>query len=173
MLNPARLVFIDETAASTKMVRLNGRCPRGIRLIGHAPHGHWKTITFVAGLRNDGMVAPFVFDGPMNGPTFVTYIQQCLAPTLARRDTVIMDNLAAHKVAGVRQAIEAAGAQLRYLPQYSPDFNPIEQGFSKVKSKLRKAAERTVKGLCRRIGLISRSFNPLECANFFEHAGYG
>ena len=96
-------MFIDETAASTKMVRLNGRCPRGVRLIGHAPHGHWKTISFVAGLRNDGMVAPFVFDGPMNGPTFVTYIQQCLAPTLARRDTVIMDNLAAHKVVGVRQ----------------------------------------------------------------------
>jgi len=126
-------VFIDETAASTKMVRLNGRCPRGVRLIGHAPHGHWKTITFVAGLRNDGMVAPFVFDGPMNGPTFVTYIQQCLAPTLARRDTVIMDNLAAHKVVGVRQAIEAVGARLRHLPQYSPDFNPIEQGFTKVK----------------------------------------
>jgi hypothetical protein len=123
-------VFIDETAASTKMARLNGRCPRGVRLIGHAPHGHWKTITFVAGLRNDGMVAPFVFDGPMNGPTFVTYIQQCLAPTLARRDTVIMDNLAAHKVVGVRQAIEAVGARLRYLPQYSPDFNPIEQGTS-------------------------------------------
>jgi len=96
MLNPARLVFIDETAASTKMVRLNGRCPRGVRLIGHAPHGHWKTITFVAGLRNDGMVAPFVFDGPMNGPTFLTYIQQCLVPTIGRRDTVIMDNLAAH-----------------------------------------------------------------------------
>jgi transposase len=173
MLNPARLVFIDETAASTKMVRLNGRCPRGVRLIGYAPHGHWKTITFVAGLRNNGMVAPFVFDGPMNGPTFVTYIQQCLAPTLARRDTVIMDNLAAHKVVGVRQAIEAVGAHLRYLPQYSPDFNPIEPSFSKVKSKLRKAAERTVKGLCRRIGLISRSFKTQESANFFRHAGYG
>ena len=128
MLNPARLVFIDATAASTKMVRLNGRCPRGVRLIGHAPHGHWKTITFVAGLRNDAMVAPFVIDGPMNGLTFVSYIQKCLAPTLARRDTVIMDNLAAHKVAGVREAIEAVGACLRYLPQYSPDFNPIEQG---------------------------------------------
>ena len=109
----------------------------------------------------------------MNGPTFVTYIQQCLAPTLARRDTVIMDKLAAHKVVGVRQAIEAVGARLRYLPQYSPDFNPIEQGFSKVKSKLRKAAERTVKGLCRRIGLISRSFKTQECTNFFRHAGYG
>ena len=119
------------------------------------------------------MVAPFVFDGPMNGPTFVTYVQQCLVPTLARRDTVIMDNLAAHKVVGVRLAIEAAGARLRYLPQYSPDFNPIEQGFSKVKSNLRKAAERTIEGLCRRIGLIARSFKAQECANFFEHAGYG
>jgi transposase len=164
-------VFIDETAASTKMVRLNGRCPRGVRLIGHAPHGHWKTITFVAGLRNDGMVAPFVFDGPMSGPTFVTYIQQCLASTLARRDTVVMDNLAAHKVVGVRQAIEAVSARLRYLPQYSPDFNPIEQGFSKVKSKLRKAAERTVKGLCRRIGLISRSFKNSRMYKFLQACG--
>jgi transposase len=173
MLNPAGLVFIDETAASTKMVRLNGRSPRGSRLIGYAPHGHWKTITFVAGLRNDGMVAPFVVDGPMNGPTFVSYIQQCLAPTLNRRDIVVMDNLAAHKVAGVREAIEAVGARLRYLPQYSPDFNPIEQGFSKMKAHLRKAAERTIKGLYRRIGLIVRSFTAQECANFFEHAGYG
>jgi transposase len=154
LLSPARLVFIDETAASTKMVRLNGRCPRGTRLIGHAPHGHWKTITFVAGLRNDGMVAPFVVDGPMNGPTFVSYIRQCLAPTLRRRDTVVMDNLAAHKVPGVREAIEAVGARLQYLPPYSPDFNPIEQGFSKVKAHLRKAAERTIDGLWRRIGLI-------------------
>jgi transposase len=166
-------VFIDETAATTKMVRLNGRCPRGERLIGYAPHGHWKTITFVAGLRNDGIVAPFVVDGPMDGPTFVSYIQQCLAPTLDRRDIVIMDNLAAHKVAGVREAIEAVGAQLKYLPQYSPDFNPIEQGFSKVKEHLRTAAERTIKGLCRRIGLIVRSFSAQECENFFEHAGYG
>ena len=172
MLNPARLVFIDETAASTKMVRLNGRCPRGIRLIGHAPHGHWKTITFVAGLRNDGMVAPFVFDGPMNGPTFVTYIQQCLAPTLARRDTVIMDNLAAHKVAGVRQAIEAAGAHLRYLPQYSPDFNPIEQLFAKLKAALRKAAERSVESLWNRIAILLDIFPPDECANYFRNSGY-
>ena len=120
MLDPARLVFIDETAATTKMVRLRGRCPRGTRLIGHAPQGHWKTITFVAGLRNDGMVAPFVIDGPMNGATFVCYIEQCLVPTLRRRDVVIMDNLSAHKGAAVRDAIEAVGATLRYLPQYSP-----------------------------------------------------
>jgi transposase len=172
MLNPARLVFIDETAATTKMVRLRGRCPLGTRLIGHAPHGHWKTITFVAGLRNDGMVAPFVVDGPMDGSIFVAYIEQCLAPTLGRRDVVIMDNLAAHKVAGVRDAIEAVGATLRYLPQYSPDFNPIEQSFSKLKTHLRKAAERTVAGLCHRIGAIVPSFSAQEFANYFEHAGY-
>ncbi len=172
MLDPARLVFIDETAATTKMVRLRGRCQRGMRLNGHAPHGHWKTITFVAGLRNDGMIAPFVVDGPMNGPTFVSYVEQCLAPTLDRRDVVIMDNLAAHKVAGVRDAIEAVGATLRYLPQYSPDFNPIEQSFSKLKAHLRKAAERTVAGLSRRIGMIVHSFSAQECANYFEHAGY-
>jgi transposase len=172
MLEPARLVFIDETAATTKMVRLRGRCARGTRLNGHAPHGHWKTITFVAGLRNDGMVAPFVVDGPMNGPTFVTYVEQCLAPTLDRRDVVIMDNLAAHKVAGVRDAIEAVGATLRYLPPYSPDFNPIEQSFSKLKADLRKAAERTVAGRCRRIGKIVPSYTAQICENYFEHAGY-
>jgi len=172
MLDPARLVFIDETAATTKMVRLRGRCPRGTRLIGHAPQGHWKTITFVAGLRNDGMVAPFVLDGPMDGSTFVSYIEQCLAPTLNRGDIVIMDNLGAHKVAGVREAIEAVGAQLHYLPQYSPDLNPIEQSFSKLKAHLRKAAERTVVGLCRRIGLIVSSFSAQECTNYFENSGY-
>ena len=172
MFDPARLVFLDETAASTKMVRLSGRCPRGTRLIGYLPHGHWKTISFIAGLRNDGMVAPFVVDGPMNGPTFVSYIQRCLAPTLDRRDTVIMDNLASHKVAGVREAIEATGARLRYLPQYSPDLNPIEQAFSKLKAYLRKAAERTITKLCRRIGSIVRSVEATECANYFEHAGY-
>jgi transposase len=173
LLDPARLVFIDETGATTKMVRLRGRCPRGTRLIGHAPHGHWKTITFVAGLRNDGMVAPFVLDGPMDGPTFVSYIEQCLAPTLNRRDVVIMDNLGSHKAAGVRDAIEAVGAQLRYLPQYSPDLNPIEQSFSKLKACLRTAAERTVVGLCRRIGLIVTAFSAQECTNYFENAGYG
>ena len=172
MLDPIRLVFIDETAANTKMVRLNGRCPRGMRLIGHEPHGHWKTITFVAGLRNDGMVAPFVVDGPMNGPTFVSYVQQCLAPTLDRRDTVIMDNLAAHKVRGVREAIEATGARLRYLPQYSPEFNPIELVFHPLKALLRKAAERTVEGLQRRVGSFIRSLDPSECIGYFRHAGY-
>jgi transposase len=172
MFNPARLVFLDETAASTKMVRLSGRCLRGTRLIGHVPHGHWKTITFVASLRNYGMVAPLVVDGPMNGQAFVSYVQQCLAPTLDRRDIVIMDNLAAHKVSGVRQAIEATGARLLYLPPYSPDFNPIEQAFSKIKAHLRKAAERTIPRLRRKIGVIVRSLKARECTNYFEHAGY-
>ena len=116
LLDPARLVFIDETATSTNMVRLRGRCARGMRLVGYAPHGHWKTITFVAGLRHDRMVAPFVLEGPMNGPTFVEYVKQCLVPTLRRRDMVIMDNLPSHKVPGVREAIESVGATLSYLP---------------------------------------------------------
>jgi transposase len=126
MLDPARLMFIDETATSTNMVRVRGRCLRGERLVASVPHGHWKTITFVAGLRHDGIVTPFVIDGAMNGPIFLAYIEQCLAPTLGRRDIVIMDNLPSHKVAGVAEAIEAAGARVLYLPSYSPDLNPIE-----------------------------------------------
>ena len=129
MLNPARLVFIDETASSTSMVRLRGRCPRGERLIGSVPHGHRKTITLVAGLRHDRIVAPFVIADAMNGSTFLTYVERCLAPTLHRGDIVIIDNLPAHKVAGVTDAIEAAGARAVYLPPYSPDLNPIEQLF--------------------------------------------
>ncbi len=172
MLDPARLVFLDETATSTNMVRARGRCARGKRLVGKVPHGHWKTLTFVAGLRHDGIVAPFVIDGPMNGAIFVQYLKQCLVPKLERRSTVIMDNLTAHKVPGVREAIESAGAKLRYLPKYSPDPNPIELSFSKLKALLRKAAERTINRLCRRIGLIVRSFSARECANYFTHAGY-
>jgi len=139
LFDPARLVFIDETATSTNMVRLRGRCPRGVRLVGYAPHGHWKTITFVAGLRYDRMVAPFVMEGAMDGLTFVEWVRQFLVPTLKRRDVVIMDNLPSHKVPGVREAIESADATLRYLPQYSPDLNPIENCFSKIKAHLRKA----------------------------------
>ena len=172
MLDPARLVFIDETATSTNMVRLRGRCPRGERLIASVPHGHWKTITFVAGLRHDGIVAPFVIDGAMNGPIFLAYIEQCLAPILGRRDIVIMDNLPAHKVAGVIEAIEALGASVLYLPSYSPDLNPIEQFFSKLKALLRQAAERTIPNLWRRIRLLLRTVCPEECANFLRHAGY-
>ena len=172
LLDPERLVFIDETATTTNMVRLRGRCARGRRLLGYAPHGHWKTITFVAGLRHNRMVAPFVLDGAMNGQTFIEYVKQCLVPTLKRRDTVIMDNLPAHRVPGVREAIEAVGATLRYLPQYSPDLNPIELSFSKIKAHLRKAAERTISRLCRRIGTIAGSLSAQECANYFAHAGY-
>jgi len=150
MFDPARLVFIDETCTNTSMVRQHGRCPRGERLIGYAPHGYWKTITFVAGLRHRAMVAPFVLEGAMNGPMFLAYVQQCLAPTLKRGDIVVMDNLPVHKVAGVEEAIEAAGARLRYLPPYSPDLNPIEPAFSKVKAHLRKAAEQTIPRLVRR-----------------------
>ena len=172
MFDPARLVFIDETWTNTGMVRLRGRCPRGERLIGYAPHGHWKTLTFVAGLRHRAMVAPFVLEGAMNGPMFLVYVKQGLVPTLKRGDVVIIDNLPAHKVAGVGETIEAAGAKLLYLPSYSPDLNPIEPAFSKIKAHLRKAAERTIPRLLRRIGRVVRSFSPQECRNFFRHAGY-
>jgi len=172
MFDPARLVFIDETAANTKMARLSGRCARGERLVGRVPHGHWKTITFVGALRHNGMTAPFVVDGPMTGPTFLCYVEQCLAPTLKRNDTVVMDNLPTHKVAGVREAIEARGARLRYLPQYSPDLNPIEMAFSKLKAFLRKVAERTVRRLCCRIGSFARRLSAREACNYFKHAGY-
>jgi transposase len=171
-LNSTRLVFLDETAVNTKMVRLSGRCPRGERLVGCVPQGHWKTLTFVAGLRHNGMTAPFVIDGPMNGPTFLAYVEQCLAPTLNRGDIVIMDNLPAHKVPGVREAIEAAGASLRYLPQYSPDLNPIEMPFAKFKAFLRKLAERTIPALCRRIRSFHRNLTAREALNYFRHAGY-
>jgi len=172
MLDPARLVFIDETSANTKMVRLSGRCSRGERLVGRVPQGHWKTITFVAALRQNGMKAPHVVDGAMKGKTFLTYVEQCLAPTLKRKDVVIMDNLPAHKVRGVGKAIEARGAMLRYLPQYSPDLNPIEMSFSKLKARLRRAAERTVPRLRRRISSFARSLTAGETRNYFRHAGY-
>src|SRR5438046_7597491 len=140
MLNPARLVFIDETATSTNMVRLRGRCSRGERLIGSVPHGHRKTITLVAGLRHDRIVAPFVIDGAMNGSTFLTYVERCLVPTLNRRDIVIIDNLPAHKVAGVTDAIEAVGATAVYLPPYSPDFPhsaPLHAGYGVLQTHSR------------------------------------
>ena len=170
--DPARLVFIDETSTNTAMVRLRGRCPRGIPLIDHVPHAHWKTITFVAGLRRRAMVAPLVLDGPMNATAFVAYLKRCLVPTLKRRDIVMMDSLPVHKVAGVREVVEAAGARLRYLPKYSPDLNPIEQAFRKFKAHLRKAAERTIPRLSRRIGAIMTKFSSQECDNYFRHAGY-
>jgi transposase len=154
------------------MARTRGRAPKGERLRAGVPHGHWKTTTFVAGLRLTGMVAPLVLDGPINGIAFQAYVDQILVPTLAPSDIVIMDNLGSHKGAGVRAAIEAAGAKLLYLPPYSPDFNPIEKAFSKLKAHLRKAAERTVDGLWNMIGALLPAFTPKQCANFFVAAGY-
>jgi transposase len=171
-LAPERLVFIDETWASTKMARTHGRAPRGERLRSPIPHGHWKTTTFVAGLRVSGMVAPMVLDGPINGVAFQAYVDQVLVPELRPGDIVIMDNLGSHKGAGVRAAIEAAGAELLYLPTYSPEFNPIENAFAKLKAMLRKVAARTVEGLWNTIGRIIDTFTPDECANYFAAAGY-
>jgi transposase len=154
------------------MGRLYGRCPRGQRLVDKVPHGHWKTTTFLAGLRRDGIAAPFVVDCPMNGSIFLTYVERCLVPTLAPGDIVVMDNLPAHKVAGVRERIEAAGAILLYLPPYSPDFNPIEQAFAKLKALLRKAAARSIDALWAKIGELLELFTSNECANYFRNAGY-
>ncbi len=165
-------MFIDETWASTNMARLRGRASKGERLRASIPHGHWKTTTFIGGLRLTGMVAPMVLDGPINGVWFQAYIDQVLVPTLSPGDIVIMDNLGSHKRPGVRAAIEAAGAKLFYLPPYSPDFNPIENAFSKLKALLRKAAERTMEGLWNVIGEALLAFTPQECANFFAAAGY-
>ena len=172
MFDPARLVFIDETCTNTAMVRLRGRAPRGARLVDYAPQGHWKTITFVGGLRQRAMTAPFVLEGAMNGPMFLAYVKQCLVPTLKRGEIVLMDNLPVHRVAGVAEAIEGAGATLIYLPKYSPDLNPIELAFSKLKAHLRKAAEHTIPRLLRRIGRVVTDFSAQECRNFFRHAGY-
>jgi transposase len=166
------LVFIDETWATTNMARRFGRAPRGERLIASVPHGHWKTSTFVAALRLSGLTAPLVIDGAMNGEIFRAYVEQILAPTLGSGDLVILDNLGSHKVAGVREAIEAKGARLLYLPPYSPDLNPIEQAFAKFKSLLRKAAARSVDALWTAIGDTLHHFRPQECANYFAEAGY-
>jgi transposase len=171
-LNPAQLVFIDETWATTNMTRLRGRCPRGQRLLAAVPHGHWRTSTFVAGLRMTGLSAPLVLDGAMNGDAFRAYVEQILVPTLAPGDIVVMDNLSSHKVSGVRQAIEARGASLLYLPPYSPDLNPIEQSFAKLKALIRKAAARNREALWTLIGQLLPRFAAHECANYFSNAGY-
>lgn len=171
-LDPERLVFIDETWASTNMARRYGRCARGERLRVGAPHGHWKTTTFVAGLRTCGIAAPFVLDGPINRVAFETYVDKVLVPELRPGDIVIMDNLSSHKGPRVREMIEQAGASLLFLPPYSPDFNPIENAFSKLKAHLRKAAERTVDGLWKAIGRVIDLFTPAECRNYFKAAGY-
>jgi transposase len=171
-LKPSRLVFIDETAVTTKMTRLYGRAPVGERLVAKVPHGHWKTLTLVAALRLDGVTAPYVIDGAMDGAAFLAYVEQVLVPTLKKRDIVFMDNVRTHKVAGVREAIEAAGAQLRYLPAYSPDLNPIENAYAKIKSDLRKGAARTVDALWKLVGRSVTAIAPPECAGYFRHAGY-
>ena len=155
------------------MTRHYGRAPLGCRLVAKIPHGHWKTLTLIAALRADGLTAPFVIDGAMDGPAFLAYIEQVLVPTLRKGDTVFMDNLSTHKVDGVREAIEAVGAKLRYTPAYSPDFNPIEQAYSKLKAGLRKAAARTVDALTSKIGELVGTFTPTECANYIREAGYG
>jgi transposase len=154
------------------MARTHGRCARGERLRAGVPHGHWKTTTFVAGLRSSGIAAPFVLDGPINRNAFEVYVEKVLVPELKPGDIVVMDNLSNHKGAAVRAMIEAAGASLLYLPPYSPDFNPIEKAFSKLKAHLRKAAERPVSGLWDAIGRLIDLFTPQECANFFAAAGY-
>lgn len=171
-LDPERLVFIDETAATTKMARLRGRAPKGERCRASVPHGHWMTTTFTAGLRVNRLSAPMVIDGPMDGDVFRAYVERVLVPELVPGDVVVMDNLPAHKVHGVREAIEAAGAALLYLPAYSPDFNPIEMAFSKFKAILRAAAARTIPDLWSAIASAIERFTPAECRAYFEAAGY-
>jgi len=171
-LDPRRLAFIDETGTSTNMIRLRGRARRGQRVVGLVPWGHWKITTFVAALRHDGVTAPFVIDHAMTSAIFIEYVRQCLVPTLSPGDIVVMDNLQPHKNATVRELIEAAGAELRFLPPYSPELNPIEQAFAKLKAHLRKAQERSIDALCQRIGTVLDRFKPTECANFFANSGY-
>jgi transposase len=170
--DPAKLVFIDETGTNTAMVRQRGRGPCGARVVGRVPHGHWKTLTFVAGLRANAITAPFVIDRPMNGKIFQVYLNKCLVPTLSPGDMVVMDNLPAHKVGAVRAIIEAAGATLLYLPPYSPDLNPIEQVFAKLKALLRKAAKRSMTDLWKQIGKLLDEFSAEECRNYLRNSGY-
>lgn len=172
LVDPRRLVFLDETSTKTNMTRAYGRAAVGDRLVDRVPHGHWKTSTFLAALRVGGMTAPVVFEGAANGDIFLTYVQDHLVPSLKAGDIVVMDNLSAHKVEGVREAIEGVGASVLYLPPYSPDFNPIENAFSKLKALLKKFKERTVDGLWSRIGSLIDLFTPAECGNYFRHCGY-
>jgi len=172
-LDPERLIFIDETGASTKMARLYGRSPRGSRCIAAIPHGHWKTTTFVAGLTLGGMIAPMMLDGAMDGPAFLAWVEQMLVPALTPGNIVVMDNLPAHKPEAVRLAIEASGVTLRYLPPYSPDLNPIEMAYSKFKALLKKAAARTIDELRKAIVEALPMLSAEDCKNYFKDAGYG
>jgi transposase len=166
------LVFIDETWAKTNMTRIGGWCGLGQRLVHKVPHGHWKTMTFVAALRHDGITAPFVLDGPINGKTFLVYVREVLVPTLCPRDIVVVDNLGSHKSEAVRLAIRAAGAVLLFLPPYSPDLNPIEQAFAKIKTLLRKIDARSVEATWRGIGETLEHVTQTECANYLQNSGY-
>lgn len=172
-LAPERLVFIDETWTKTNMTRTRGWWRRGEPLIAKVPHGHWQTMTFLAALRHDGITAPLVLDGPINGESFKAYVEQVLVPTLKPGDIVVMDNLGSHKSRDIRNAIRSVGARLMFLPPYSPDLNPIEQVFAKLKTLLRKAEERTVEAVWRRIGILLDCFPPTECANYLRNSGYG
>jgi transposase len=171
-IEPERLVFIDETWTKTNMTPLRGWAPRGLRLQAKAPHGHWKTTTFLAALRHDRIDAPWLFDGPIDGESFTTYVEKVLVPTLRPGDIVIMDNLGSHKGKAVRQFIRAAGAKLFFLPKYSPDLNPIEQVFAKLKHLLRKACARTVDAVAAAVGHFLQAYTPQECANYLKNAGY-
>jgi transposase len=171
-MDATRFVFVDETGTTTNMTRRYGRCPRGERLVDATPFGHWQTTTFVAGLRQHGVVAPLVLDGPMTGAAFRAYVEQMLAPRLEPGAVVVLDNLKAHKAAGVEAAIRAVGASLLYLPPYSPDLNPIEQLFAKLKALLRKTAARTQEGLWSTIGRLLEQFSRDECANYLANCGY-
>lgn len=171
-IDASRLIFVDETWAKTNMTPLRGWCPRGERLIAKVPHGHWKTLTFIAGLRADGICAPCVLDGPINGRSFLAWVEQCLVPTLRQGDIVVLDNLGSHKSPAVRQAIRNAGARLIFLPPYSPDLNPIEQVFAKLKTLLRRTAARTVEDTWKGIGSLLCAFSPQECANYLKNSGY-
>ena len=171
-IDPERLVFIDETWTKTNMAPLRGWCLRGRRLKDQVPHRRWQTLTFIAALRHDGIVAPCLFDGPINGESFLAYVTQVLVPTLRPGDIVVMDNLGSHKSKAVRDAIWSVGARRLFLPAYSPDLNPIEQVFSKLKTLLRKARARSRQAVATAIGEILPHFQPSECANYLRNAGY-
>ena len=170
---PSRLVFIDETWVKTNMAPLRGWGPRGRRLRAYAPYGHWKTLTFIAALRHDRIDAPCVFEGPINGELFRLYAEKFLAPTLSPGDVVILDNLGSHKAKAARAAVRTRGAHLIFLPPYSPDLNPIEQVFAKLKHLMRKAQPRDIEATWRKVGQLLDLFAPEECANYLKNSGYG
>jgi transposase len=172
-VDPSRLVFIDETWTKTNMTPLRGWAPCGMRLVTKVPHGHWNTTTFLAALRHDRIEAPWLLEGPINGESFAIYVEKVLLPTLRPGDIVIMDNLGSHKGKIIRRMIRSIGAKLLFLPKYSPDLNPIEQVFAKLKHLLRKAAARTVETVCAAIGELLGTFTKDECANYFKNSGYG